>query len=192
MLAQQPFHSRLEERRNSLVDGRHLGLVVVSAHNRPPDFRKSQGRRQSHMSETQDSHTTIHGHKSAYARFHSRGSIYRCKLQSCIKPLSRSCCPALGNYAARKARQTSTKCKPCRVGGNMKVEVNKAMDEQAATSNRCAHLNPAGLIFQLDIQIPEDDTDEQYQCRENQDTTDQPGLCQSLDVIIVGVLRHQV
>ena len=54
--------------------------------------------------------------------------------------------PLIGDYPAGEARQTSAECKPCRVGGDMKVEVDKAVDEQPATGNRCAKLNPAGLM----------------------------------------------
>ncbi len=56
----------------------------------------------------------------------------------------------------------------------MKVEVDKAVDEQTATRNRCAQLNPPWLIFCLHNQIPERDMDEQYQRRENQDPAEQP------------------
>jgi len=93
---------------------------------------------------------------------------------------------------ARKGGNRCRECEPHRVSRNVEIKVSKAVNEQAATCNCCAEVNPARLSPQIDSEIPERGPEKQHQRPENKDTAKQSGFSQALQVVIVGVLSDEI
>src|SRR5580704_4233789 len=90
------------------------------------------------------------------------------------------------------SRYPGEDCKPYRVGRDVEIEIEEAVDQQAATPDCSAHRDPIVTKAQTPAPTSKGESKEKSQCRKDEDGASQSRFGNGFGVIVVRVVHRQV